>query len=79
MSLRTNSVKQLYFDLTMRMFVKQMILLLRISEKRLKMRWKFSKIMLRMNEDTDNVEELLDNKMKEADYGDKVGGGILLG
>ena len=79
MSLRTNSVKQLYFDLTMRMFVKQMILLLRIFEKRLKMRWKFSKIMLRMNEDTDNVEELLDNKMKEAYYGDKVGGGILLG
>ena len=26
-------------------------------------------------EDTDNVEVLFDNIMKEADYGDKVGGG----
>ena len=48
MSLRTNSVKQFYFDLTMRMFVKQRMLLLRIFGKRLNMRWKFSKIMLRM-------------------------------
>ena len=31
------------------------------------------------NEDTDNVEELFDNIMKEAEYGDKVGGGTVLG
>ena len=27
------------------------------------------------NEDSDNVEELFDNIIKEAEYGDKVGGG----
>ena len=32
-----------------------------------------------MNEDTDNAEELFDTFMEEADYGDKVGRGIVLG
>ena len=30
------------------------------------------------NEDTDNVEELFDNIMKEAEYDDKVGGDTVL-